>query len=239
MVVGVPPREASDRLVIYQVRTCTHVHICLQFDTLSSLSQTTFDELWRRYQTYSGGEDLFGLPVTSYPDIVRIRKELNLLQKLYGLYNIVMDSIDGYYDIPWSEVDIEKINNELMDFQNKCRKLPKALKEWQAFNDLKTKIDDFNETCPLLERMLDRSMKERHWKRIEEVTKWKFEVESEGFLLRHVMEAPLLKNMEDIEVGCHPLVSACGKKLTEFSSSSISRLPISGYLYQCRQGTRH
>ena len=43
-------------------------------------------------------------------------------------------------------------------------------------------------------------MKERHWKRIEEVTKWSFDVESEGFLLRHVMEAPLLQNMEDIEV---------------------------------------
>ena len=111
-----------------------------------------------------------------------------------------MDSIDGYFDILWSEVDIEKINNELMDFQNRCRKLPKALKEWQAFNDLKKKIDDFNELCPLLERMLDRAMKERHWERIEEVTQWKFDVESEGFLLRHVMEAPLMENIEDIEV---------------------------------------
>lgn len=54
--------------------------------------------------------------------------------------------------------------------------------------------------CPLLERMLDKAMKERHWKRIEEVTKWNFDFESEGFLLRNVMEAPLLKNVEDIEV---------------------------------------
>ena len=48
--------------------------------------------------------------------------------------------------------------------------------------------------------MLDRSMKERHWKRIEELTGFKFDVESEGFLLRNVMEAPLLDSMEDIEV---------------------------------------
>ena len=57
--------------------------------------------------------------VTDYPDIVRIRKELSLLQKLYLLYNTVMDSIDSYFDILWVEVDIEKINNELQDFQNK------------------------------------------------------------------------------------------------------------------------
>ena len=57
--------------------------------------------------------------MTDYPDLTQTRKELNLLQKLYGLYNTVMDSIDGYFDILWTEVDIEKINNELLDFQNK------------------------------------------------------------------------------------------------------------------------
>lgn len=91
------------------------------------------------------------------------------------------------------------------DQNSRCRKLPKGLKEWQAFNDLKKKIDDFNELCPLLERMLDKSMKERHWKRIEEVTKWTFDVESESFYLRNVMEAPLLSNIEDIEVSDNPL----------------------------------
>ena len=69
------------------------------------------------------------------------------------------------------QVDIEKINNELLDFQNKCRKLPKALKDYDAFNALKKKIDDFNETCPLLEMMANKAMKERHWERIEDVSK--------------------------------------------------------------------
>ena len=54
-----------------------------------------------------------------YPDLQRIKRELVLLQKLYGLYNSVIDSVDGYYDILWSELDIEQINNELLDFQNK------------------------------------------------------------------------------------------------------------------------
>ena len=74
------------------------------------------------------------------------------------------------------------------------------MKEWQAFKDLTKKIDDFNSVCPLLERMADKAMKERHWKRIEELTNHKFDIESEGFTLRNVMEAPLLQNMEDIEV---------------------------------------
>lgn len=98
MVEGIPAKEASNRVAIFQ---------------------TQFDELWRKYQIYSDGEELFGLPVTDYEELARIKKEFNLLQKLYGLYNTVVDSVDGYFDILWSEVDIEKINNELMDFQNK------------------------------------------------------------------------------------------------------------------------
>lgn len=82
--------------------------------------------MWRKLQTYQNGEELFGLPHTEYPELAQIRKELNLLQKLYKLYNDVIDRVSSYYDIPWGEVNIEEINNELMEFQNRCRKLPKG-----------------------------------------------------------------------------------------------------------------
>ena len=82
----------------------------------------------------------------------------------------------------------------------RCRKLPKALKEWQAFLDLKKKIDDFNECCPLLEMMANKAMMTRHWDRMATLTGHTFDVESDGFLLKNIMMAPLLENKEDIEV---------------------------------------
>ncbi|EZA60758.1 Dynein heavy chain 5, axonemal [Ooceraea biroi] len=175
------PREASDRQILFQNRC---------------------DGMWRKLQTYQSGEELFGLPITDYPELSQIRKELNLLQKLYKLYNDVIDRVNSYYDIPWGEVNIEDINNELMEFQNRCRKLPKALKEWPAFFALKKTIDDFNDMCPLLELMANKAMKPRHWQRIIEVTRYPFEIESEGFCLKNILEAPLLKYKEDIEDTC-------------------------------------
>ena len=45
-------------------------------------------------------------------------------------------------------------------------------------------------------------MQSRHWERISKITGHTFDVESDNFLLRNAMEAPLLKNKEDIEVWC-------------------------------------
>ena len=82
----------------------------------------------------------------------------------------------------------------------RCRKLPKALKDWPAFKELGQKIDDFNEMVPLLELMANKAMKKRHWKRMEDVTGTPFDVDSDNFTLRNLLEAPLLKYKEEIEV---------------------------------------
>lgn len=124
-VEGVAPAEASERLQTFQAE---------------------FNQLWRQYTTCSGGEELFGLPVngttccvsslfffsssshplfpSEYPELQRIKRELSLLSKLYSLYNCVIDSVAGYYDILWADLNIEKINNELQDFQNKYSRDP-------------------------------------------------------------------------------------------------------------------
>ncbi|KAK3879380.1 hypothetical protein Pcinc_016045 [Petrolisthes cinctipes] len=198
MVAGLDPHEASDRLI---------------------LAQNRFDTLWRKHSSYCVGEELFRLPRSEFPELVQIRKELNLLQKLYKLYNDVTDRVTSYYEIPWADVNIEEINNELMEFQNRCRKLPKGLKEWPAFNTLKKKIDDFNDMCPLLELMSNKAMKTRHWQRIAEVISRPLEVESENFCLRNIMDTPLLQFKEDIEDIC---ISAVKEKDIEAKLRTVT-----------------
>ncbi|XP_056155233.1 dynein axonemal heavy chain 5 [Lampris incognitus] len=180
-VEGVAPAEASERLQSFQAE---------------------FDQLWRKYTTYAGGEELFGLPVNDYPELQRIRRELSLLSKLYSLYDVVINSVASYLDTAWTELDIDRINAELQDFQNRIRKLPKALKNWQAFRELKKTIDDFSESCPLLSMMANKAMLSRHWGRLSELTGHSFQVESESFSLKTIMEAPLVKYKEDIEDVC-------------------------------------
>ena len=74
------------------------------------------------------------------------------------------------------------------------------MREWPAYVDLKTKIEDFYESIPLIEMLSNPSMQPRHWKAIETLTQWQFKVDDDDFLLKNVMKAPLLQFKEDIEV---------------------------------------
>ena len=60
---------------------------------------------------------------------------------------------------------------------------------------------------PLLELMANKAMKPRHWKRIAELTGHTFDIESENFTLRNILQAPLLENKEEIEVSAAVVVS--------------------------------
>lgn len=56
---------------------------------------------------------------TEYPELHRIKRELTLLQKLYSFYDTVTSSIDRYNEMLWNDLNIEKLNSELLDFQSK------------------------------------------------------------------------------------------------------------------------
>lgn len=98
MIPGLAASEASDRVLLFQAR---------------------FDDLVERHEMYSSGEKLFGMSVNEYPLLVAKKKEFNLLNKLYSLYIQVNASIDGYFDLLWSDLDIDIIIEQLTDFQNR------------------------------------------------------------------------------------------------------------------------
>jgi len=108
---------------------------------------------------------LFGLPNQSYPDLERTQKEIELLDKLYTLYSKVKDIMIKWKDIPWSEIKIEIANmaDQTETFGKDCAKLPKVLRTWDAYKELKQQIEDFSEIIPLVEALAKPSIQPRHW----------------------------------------------------------------------------
>jgi dynein heavy chain len=68
-------------------------------------------------------------------------------------------------DIPWTEIIIEITNmsDQTETFGKDCQKLPKSLRTWDAYKELKQQIEDFSEIIPLVEALAKPSIRPRHW----------------------------------------------------------------------------
>ena len=100
MIAGLSVPVVSERINVFQAR---------------------LDTLTIRCETQASSERLFGLPVTEYPELQQIGHELDLLQRLYDLYNDVTVTIHGYFDVRWHDVNIGKIIDQLREFQTRFR----------------------------------------------------------------------------------------------------------------------
>lgn len=75
----------------------------------------------------------------------------------------MITTIRGFGDLFWVDVveQIDTMTEQVNNFQNQAKKLPKALRDWQAFVDCKKVIDDFLEELPLFQQLASKAMRPR------------------------------------------------------------------------------
>ena len=185
MVEGVSPLEAMDRLRRFEDK---------------------FEIMERKRQLYNGGEDLFALPITPFPELDETKKELALLGKLYGLYKDVMNQMDEYRTILWADVkdNVDTMIADMESFASRCKKMPKRLRSWQAYLELKTKIEDFQLVLPLLTQLAQECVIARHWAALESICSCEGEltVDDPEFKLADLMKQSLVPHFEEVEEVC-------------------------------------
>lgn len=177
MVEGLQPQEAMERLKRYQRQ---------------------FDDKYRKWMTFMAGEELFGLPVHKYPELVKTRKELELLDKLYTLYINVLQKVKGYNDILWCDLDFDAVCEEVSVFVNQCKRLPKSLRDWDAYVELKKILDDFMELQPVIQELKNPAVVERHWQEVMKISSHKWRTDPDLFKLQDLVDANLLAVVEEV-----------------------------------------
>merc|ERR1712226_682564 len=92
------------------------------------------------YLVNKKGEDLFGLQNQDYPSLDKTKKEIQNLNKLYHLYNQVIETTSQWEEQAWGDFDHNQIKDWeeiILKYSDNCKRLPIDLKSWQAFKDLK------------------------------------------------------------------------------------------------------
>jgi dynein heavy chain len=63
-----------------------------------------FEVIKKKYDTANAGESLFGLPHQEYAKLVETEDEINLLDKLYGLYQKTQSTFGLWNEQPFTSV---------------------------------------------------------------------------------------------------------------------------------------
>jgi dynein heavy chain, axonemal len=180
-VPGIAPREALNRLRMFS-------------DEYSIRK--------RRYDSYHAGELLFGLPNKEYPELTTTEQQLALLQQLYSLYQKVNDTIARWKEFPWTSMSEEYKGMEeaIEQFISDCGRLPKPLRKWEAYQELKTELENMESVLPLVNALAAPAIRPRHWEEIIELTGTQIPYADDAFSLQNFLDAPILDVQEDVEV---------------------------------------
>ena len=82
----------------------------------------------------------------------------------------------------------------MLQYQNQSKRLPKALRDWPAYNACRKTIDDFLEMLPLFQALTHKSMRERHWKDVMRITAHDLNLAEDVFKLQvRIQRGPLLR----------------------------------------------
>ena len=119
----------------------------------------------RKYNLYQVGESIFHLDATEYPELKTTEKELKLLDQLYGLYTEVLDTVQDWSRMGWNELMplLPELTEKMEAFSLRTKKLPVRLRDWEAFKQLRQRIEDYQTLLPLLQELSKESVKKRHW----------------------------------------------------------------------------
>ena len=125
----------------------------------------------RKMDMYVAGEELFALRTSKYPELARTRKEVGLIGPVVwtvsGCLTVRRGQSIGtlWIDVPGR---LQEMTDEANQFDLRCKKMPKSLREWRAYEDLRAKLTDFQDLLPLISELAKPSVKPRHWKELFE-----------------------------------------------------------------------
>ncbi|ORZ35435.1 dynein heavy chain and region D6 of dynein motor-domain-containing protein [Catenaria anguillulae PL171] len=136
-------------------------------------------------------EKLFNLNVSAYPDLYQLESEIGQLTRVYDLYVAVRNSMAEWSATLWSALDLAAITKGIDEYGTMLRKLPPDLKQLRPTNVIADKVNTFKNSLPLLNDLKNEALRERHWKKLMDVTGKSFAMNPESFTLEKLVSMKL------------------------------------------------
>ncbi|XP_055003053.1 dynein axonemal heavy chain 10 [Sorex araneus] len=146
-------------------------------------------------QELANAEKLFDLPITMYPELLKVQKEMSGLQRIYSLYENLRSAKEEWSQTLWVNLNVQVLQDGIEGFLKSLRKLPRHARSLPAAAHLESKMKAFKESIPLLLDLKNEALRDRHWQELMEKTGVFFEM-TETFTLENMFAMELHRHTD-------------------------------------------
>uniref|UniRef100_A0A8C9J6D4 Dynein axonemal heavy chain 10 n=1 Tax=Panthera tigris altaica TaxID=74533 RepID=A0A8C9J6D4_PANTA len=146
-------------------------------------------------QELANAEKLFDLPITMYPELLKVQKEMNNLRTIYDLYEALKVAKEEWSQTLWINLNVQFLQEGIDSFLRSLRRLPRQVRNLSVAYHLEAKMKAFKDSVPLLLDLKHEALRDRHWKELMEKTGVTFEM-TETFTLENMFAMELHKHTD-------------------------------------------
>uniref|UniRef100_A0A4X2JQB9 Dynein axonemal heavy chain 10 n=1 Tax=Vombatus ursinus TaxID=29139 RepID=A0A4X2JQB9_VOMUR len=152
----------------------------------------------RNRQELANAEKLFDLPITMYPELLQVQREIAGLRQIYDIYNAQKAAKEEWSQALWANLNVQFLQEGIDGFLKALRKLPRHVRSLTVAFYLESKMKAFKDSIPLLLDLKNEALRERHWKELMEKTGIFFEMTA-TFTLENMFAMELHKHTDVIQ----------------------------------------
>ncbi|XP_036352277.2 dynein axonemal heavy chain 10 [Ochotona princeps] len=146
-------------------------------------------------QQLANAEKLFDLPITMYPELLKVQKEMSGLRMIYDIYEALKVAKEEWSQTLWINLNVQVLQEGIDGFFKALRKLPRAVRGLSVAFHLEARMKAFRDSIPLLLDLKHEALRDRHWKELMEKTGVIFEM-TETFTLENMFAMELQKHTD-------------------------------------------
>ena len=163
------------------------------------MSKLQISEFNKQREEFVLAEKLFSLPISTYPLLIKMEENNKLLDQIYSVYDEHTTQVNEWSTLSWNKLDINALLKGASDFEVRVRRLAKEFEQYLPFIKLRKVIEGFKESVPLIEKLKNPAIQDRHWKRIIEETGRQDDINLKTITLGQVFKLELQNFQEAVD----------------------------------------
>ncbi|XP_017580699.2 dynein heavy chain 10, axonemal [Pygocentrus nattereri] len=162
--------------------------------TVMGTYETELAKIEASRQELANAEKLFDLPITMYPELLNVQRDMRGLRQIYEIYKAHKAAKTEWSQTLWVNLNIQLLQEGIEGFIKSLRKLPKDVRALPVAFFLEGRMKEFKDSLPLLLDLKNEALRDRHWKELMQRTGTSFEMNPDTFTLENMFAMELHKH---------------------------------------------